>query len=177
MIHQFDSYIIIKPERLDAYLFYEMVDQNRSRLEDYFSGTVCYTTNLDSTREYCDLLAEKAINKIYFPYVIVDAISEKYIGYVDLKNIDWSIPKTEVGYFIDERYEGKGIITKAVGVVIEHITSIYKFKKILCRANEDNKGSIQVALNNGFELEGVVRRDYKKTNGEIVDLNYYGRLF
>ena len=32
-------------------------------------------------------------------------------------------------------------------------------------------------LKNGFELEGTIRRDYKTTKGEVVDLNYYGKVF
>jgi RimJ/RimL family protein N-acetyltransferase len=34
-----------------------------------------------------------------------------------------------------------------------------------------------VILKNGFELEGTIRNDYRTTKGEIVDLNYYGRVF
>lgn len=28
--------------------------------------------------------------------------------------MDWSIPKAELGYYIDEGYEGKGVVTKAL---------------------------------------------------------------
>ena len=28
----------------------------------------------------------------------------------------------------------------------------------------------------GFEKEGLIRRDYKTTSGELVDLIYYGKL-
>jgi len=34
-----------------------------------------------------------------------------------------------------------------------------------------------VALKNGFELEGIIRNDYRTTDNKVVDLNYYGRVF
>jgi len=96
---------------------------------------------------------------------------------VDVKNINWEVPKAELGYFIDKHYEGQGITTIASRLVVDHIVSEYKFIKLLCRASTRNKGSIAVILKNGFELEGTIKKDYRTTKGEIVDLNYYGRLF
>ncbi|HMC00789.1 MAG TPA: GNAT family protein, partial [Flavobacteriaceae bacterium] len=72
---------------------------------------------------------------------------------------------------------GKGIITKALANVVEYIVDKYHFKKLLCRANAENIGSIQVALKNGFELEGTIRNDYATIKGRVVDLNYYGHIF
>jgi ribosomal-protein-serine acetyltransferase len=62
-------------------------------------------------------------------------------------------------------------------LLVDYLVEAYQFKKLLCRANNKNAGSLKVALKNGFELEGTIRRDYKTTEGELVDLNYYGRIF
>jgi hypothetical protein len=32
-------------------------------------------------------------------------------------------------------------------------------------------------MKNGFELEGTVRNDCVTTDGQLVDLDYYGRVF
>jgi len=61
--------------------------------------------------------------------------------------------------------------------VINHIVEHYKFLKLLCRASSRNKGSIAVILKNKFELEGTIHKEYRTTKREIVDLNYYGRVF
>ncbi|WP_353777632.1 GNAT family N-acetyltransferase [Winogradskyella sp. 3972H.M.0a.05] len=157
--------------------FFMLIDNNRSRLEDFFAGTVSKTKTRLDTEAYCKIIDIRIKEKSYLPYIISDTKTNDYIGLVDIKNIDWSIPKAEVGYFIDHNYEGKGIISKSVKHVIEHISNTYKFKKLLCRAESNNIGSISVALKNEFELEGTIRRDYKTTKGKIVDLNYYGRIF
>ncbi len=157
--------------------FFNLINNNRLRLEDFFAGTVVKTKTLSDTNDYCKIIARKIEDKSYFPYVIVDSKTQKYIGFIDVKNIDWHIPKAELGYFIDVNYEGKGIISNAIGLLIEYLIETYNFKKLLCRSSNKNTGSIAVALKNGFELEGTIRRDYKTTKGEIVDLNYYGRIF
>ncbi|WP_296385631.1 GNAT family protein [Winogradskyella sp.] len=157
--------------------FYNLIDKNRIRLEDFFAGTVSKTRTLDDTLTYCVEIQNRIQSKTYFPYMITDINTGEFIGLVDVKNIDWNVPKAELGSFIDNQYEGKGIVTKATNLVVDHIVEKYDFIKLLCRANSRNKGSIAVILKNGFELEGTIRNDYRTTKGEIVDLNYYGRVF
>lgn len=157
--------------------FYNLIDNNRSRLEDFFAGTVSKTKTLEEALEYCKHIEHRIAEQSYFPFMIIDENTNEFAGLIDVKNIDWAIPKAELGAFIDSDYEGKGIVTEATKLVVEHIVETYKFKKLLCRAASVNKGSISVILKNGFELEGTIRRDYKTTKGEVVDLNYYGRIF
>jgi len=157
--------------------FYNLIYKNRPRLEDFFAGTVSKTRTLEDTLEYCDKIQKRIKTMSYLPYMITDNNTNEFIGLVDVKNIDMNVPKAELGSFIDSRYEGKGVVSKTTSLVVDHIVKEYKFIKLLCRANYRNKGSIAVILKNGFELEGTIRRDYKTTKGEIVDLNYYGRVF
>lgn len=173
----FDNFNIGLLQPNDSKAFYNLIENNRSRLEDFFAGTVSKTQTLNATLVYCDEIQYKIKEKSYLPYIISDATTGSFVGLVDVKNIDWNVPKAELGSFIDLHYEGKGIISRATNLVIDHIVNEYKFIKLLCRASSRNKGSIGVILKNGFELEGTIRRDYKTTKGEVVDLNYYGRIF
>jgi len=157
--------------------FFNLIDANRSRLEDFFAGTVSKTQTLEDTMSYCDLMAQKVEDKSYFIYIISDVTTNEFIGLIDVKNLDWNVPKAEIGYFIDTNYEGKGIISRGFKAVVDYLIEEYQFKKLLCRVGSKNTGSINVALKNGFELEGTIRNDYRTTNGEIVDLNYYGKIF
>ena len=157
--------------------FFNLIDSNRKRLEDFFAGTVSKTRTLKDTMGYCVEMQQRITNKSYFPYMITDTRTRNFVGLVDVKNIDWNVPKAELGSFIDATYEGQGLTTKATCLVVDHIVEKHKFIKLLCRANSRNKGSIAVILKNGFELEGTIRNDYRTTKGEIVDLNYYGRVF
>ena len=177
MNKHFENFKIIELDTQQSESFFNLIDSNRARLEDFFAGTVAKTNTIEDTIDYCKVIEKSVKNKSYFPYIIIDKENKKFVGLVDLKNIDWNVPKAEIGYFIDSKYEGQGIISKALASVIEHAIKKYHFKKLLCRANTDNLGSINVALKNGFVLEGTIQNDYRTTKGDIVDLNYYGRIF
>lgn len=174
---QFDKYKISLLEASQSEFFFNLINDNRSRLEDFFAGTVSKTRTQEDTIAYCKEIAQRILNKTYFPFMIIDVATNEFVGLVDVKNIDWNVPKAELGSFIGTNYEGKGIATEATSLVVDHLIETYHFKKLLCRANSRNIGSINVILKNGFELEGTIRNDYRTTKGEVVDLNYYGRVF
>jgi len=173
----FDKFYITDFDTKQSIPFFNLINNNRSRLEDFFAGTVSKTKNLEDSIAYCSVIEQRINDKNYFPFVIISKEENKFIGLIDVKNIDWNVPKAEIGYFIDSNYEGKGVISKSLGYVIKHLIQTYQFKKLLCRVNSKNQGSINVAIKNNFQLEGTIRNDYRTTNNEIVDLNYYGRVF
>jgi len=177
MNQSFENFKISLLSTNESRAFFNLIDSNRARLEDFFAGTVSKTKTLEDTNNYCKIIEQRIKDKSYFPFMITDVESDAFIGLVDVKNIDWNVPKAELGSFIDSKYEGQGITTKATTLVIDSLIKTYHFKKLLCRANSKNLGSISVILKNGFELEGTIRNDYRTTKGEIVDLNYYGRVF
>ncbi len=177
MYQEFENFKIIDFDPHGGASFFKLVDSNRSRLENFFPGTLLENKTLEHTIQYFQSVDQKINERTYFPFILSDKNTDEYIGLVDFKKIDWRVPKAEIGYFIDEKYQGKGIISMAVGAVISYVEKKYRFRKILCRAHAQNLGSIQVALKNGFELEGIIRNDFRIANGEMVDLNYYGRIF
>jgi RimJ/RimL family protein N-acetyltransferase len=152
------------------------VNKNRKRLESFFTGTVSKTKTLEDTKNFLADITQKAKERTYFPYLLIDHSGNKIIGFFDLKNIDWNIPKSETGCYIDEKYEGKGITAQAFEVFCDHSFKEYGFKKLFLRTHESNIAAQRVAEKCGFEVEGKIRRDYKTTAGELVDLIYYGRL-
>jgi len=172
----FDTYSIrlLKIQDLDNY--FELVDTNRERLEDFFTGTVSKTKTYDDTKSFVIDMIKGANDNVYFPYLIIDNSNEKIVGFLDLKNIDWGIPKSEIGFYIDKTYAGKGITTKALNLFCDFCFSEYKFQKLFLRTHPSNISARTVSEKSGFELEGVIRKDYKTNSGEVVDLMYYGKL-
>lgn len=173
---QFDHFIIRPLEWDDADAFYVMVDKNRSRLEDFFTGTVSKTKTKEETIGFVLEIIKKREEKTYFPFVIVDITSQKIIGYMDLKNLDWSIPKAEMGGYVDIDVAGKGIALKAFRIFCDYCFEAFGFQKLFLRTHHSNLAARRIAESCGFELEGNIKKDYKTTAGEIVDLMYYGRL-
>jgi RimJ/RimL family protein N-acetyltransferase len=172
----FDHYTIRQLTMDDLHDYFNLIESNRKRLEDFFAGTVAITRTLEGTKTHLSDVLEKAGKNDYFPFIVVDNDSGKIIASIQVKSLDWNIPKGELGYYIDAKYEGKGVVTKAVSMIIDHCFKQIKLNKLFIRTFHENKASIQVAEKNGFILEGTIRSDYKTTSGKLVDLLYYGLL-
>ncbi len=172
----FDHFKIVPLASEDFGAYYALIDSNRKRLEDFFAGTVAYTDTPENARQHLDRMLQKTLKKEYFAFALVDLQANKWAGYLDLKNIDWHLPKAEMGCFIDASYEGQGISTKALQQLIKHCFNDMGFNKLFLRTHESNMGSRKLAEKCGFEVEGVLRKDYKTSSGQFVDLMYYGLL-
>ncbi len=172
----FELYSIRPLNSNDLQEFYNLIDKNRPRLEAFFSGTVAKTRTFEATSEYLKEILTKSENKLYLPFVIEDNSSKKFIGFIDIKNIDWNIPKGELGLFIDKDFEGKKVSSKALSLFTSYCFSDLGFKKLFLRTHASNFSAKKLAEKCGFEVEGIIRRDYKTSEGELVDLLYYGKL-
>lgn len=172
----FDHFTIRPLTTTDLHPYFALVERNRKRLEDFFTGTVSRTQTLEYTQAFLADITAQAEAKTYMPFVILDTTNNSLIGFLDLKNIDWSIPKSEMGAWMDEAWAGKGVATKAFGTFCDYCFQTFDFKKLFLRTHSSNGAAQRLAEGAGFEREGILRRDYKTTSGELVDLIYYGRL-
>jgi RimJ/RimL family protein N-acetyltransferase len=171
---KFDTYTIRPVELSDLPEYFNLIETNRKRLEDFFAGTVAITKDLGQTRAHLADIVGKMEKRNYFSFVVVDEPSNKLVASIQVKSVDWSIPKAELGYYIDEKFEGKGIITRATSLIIDYCFRELKLDKLYIRTHHANVSSRKVAEKNGFLLEGTIRKDYRTTKGELVDLMYYG---
>ena len=172
----FDHYTIRLLTLNDLDDYYEMVTANRHRLASFFAGTVLKTSTKEDTKIFLQEMELKVKEKIYFPYIIIDENNGAIAGFLDIKNIDWNIPKAELGCYIEEQYAGKGLGVTAFNHFCNFCFEEYGFEKLFLRTHESNTAARRGAESCGFEVEGVIRKDYKTTTGELVDLIYYGRL-
>ena len=140
-LHQFNDYSIRLLNKNDSTDLFELIERNRKRLEDFFSGTCARTKTYEDTKTYLEEVELKIENKTYFPFVVISDNTNSLIGFFDVKNIEWKIPKAELGYFMDEAHAGKGIATKAFSFVVSHCINEFKMKKLLIRTHESNIAS------------------------------------
>ena len=172
----FDNYFLRSLTPTDTENFFHLVDRNRPRLEAFFSNTVARTRTIEDTADYIVEVVKKIEKKIYLPFFLVNKNDDSPVGFIDLKNIDWKIPKGELGYFIDEKSSNKGLGTKMLKTFTDHCFEHYGFQKLFLRTHENNFSSRKIVERCGFEVEGVLRNDYKTTSGELLDMLYYGRI-
>jgi len=171
---EFSHFKLRLAEPEDATAFFQLIDRNRPRLEDFFSGTVARTRTPEDTQAYIEEIMQRIAARTYFPYFLIDTKRPGFVGLIDVKNIDWNIPRAELGCFIDREYAGQGIASDAFRYVVKHLIDDLGFEKLFLRTSPANLSAIALAEKTGFKQEGLLRHDYKTTKGELVDMVYYG---
>lgn len=137
----FENYSIRPLEVSDLLPYFDLVERNRKRLEDFFTGTVSKTKDIAATEIFLNELVEKRAAKQYYPFVMVDNTSNRFVSFFDLKNLDWTIPKTELGCYTDEELAGTGVTTKAMQLFLDYCFDHFEFKKIFLRTHHSNKAA------------------------------------
>lgn len=92
----------------------------------------------------------------------------EFVASCGLHQIDWSIPKFEIGYWIDTQYEGNGYVTEAVQAITEFAFRELGARRLEIRCDEENMKSRAVAERAGFELEGTLKQDSVSMDGKSL---------
>ncbi|MFB4213997.1 GNAT family N-acetyltransferase [Shouchella sp. JSM 1781072] len=125
----------------------------------------------DLRESYAKFLLREDIRMLLF-----EKRSSEFVGTSGLHQLDWTVPKCEVGYWIDSRKSGQGYITEAVnglaGYAFEHI----KAKRVYIRCDPMNLKSSLVAERAGFQLEGILKHDEWSVDGTtLTDTAIYAK--
>jgi ribosomal-protein-serine acetyltransferase len=97
------------------------------------------------------------------------------IGSTGFNRLDWSAKVCEIGYWIDSKAEGKGLITKACQAMIEYAFDELEMNRIEIRCSAENLRSAAVPERLGFKLEGTLRKA-EMLNGRPHDFLVFGLL-
>jgi len=82
----------------------------------------------------------------------------------------------EIGYFIDEKYWGQGLASRAVKLVEAICLKKLKLKRIEILMQPKNIASKKVAIKNGYEKEGRMRKAVMAGDGEMKDCYLYAKV-
>jgi ribosomal-protein-serine acetyltransferase len=76
------------------------------------------------------------------------------IGMIGFHGIDWQHRTTSIGYWIARDQQGRGVITRAVEVLIDHAFGAWKLNRIEIRTGVENLPSRAIPERLGFRDEG-----------------------
>jgi ribosomal-protein-serine acetyltransferase len=96
-------------------------------------------------------------------------------GVIGFHHLDWLNYKTEIGYWLGQRFQGKGIMTRACQALVDHAFFELGLNRVEIRCGVSNKRSRAIPERLGFEREGVVRHA-EWLFDHYVDLVIYSML-
>ena len=98
------------------------------------------------------------------------------VGFGGFTSINREIQKAETYLFTSPELQHKGIGTRAKKLICRYGFEDLGLNKLYFITNEDNYASIRMNEKCGYKLEGRMRQEYVKPNGERLDRLYYGLL-
>ena len=96
-------------------------------------------------------------------------------GVISFNQIEPLNKAAYIGYWLDEEHQGKGILSQALQAMIHHYAQRQEIRRFVIKCRVDNVKSNQVALRNGFRLEGCMQQA-EFLNGDYHDVNLYARI-
>ncbi len=100
----------------------------------------------------------------------------KIVGLVGFKDTDSANKKTEIGYWLSQHAQGKGIMVHSVLKLIEYAFSEMGMNRIQIKVAVENHRSKQIPEKLGFLLEGVERDGELLVDNVYTDINVYSLL-
>lgn len=99
----------------------------------------------------------------------------KAIGMVGFVEILKEHNRAELGYMLDKSYHRQGYMTEAISAIVNHGFNTMGLHTIFAIVDEENKPSMAILEQAGFNQEGIFREDFLH-NGEYRNSVYYGKL-
>lgn len=122
----------------------------------------------DLSREWVNSRVEAYFRGRAIPCMIYDG--HRALGSIELR-IDPDRGIGEIGYWLDEDAEGRGIVTRACQSLMDYGETL-GLKRFELRIATANDKSSAVAERLGFELEGILRQTTPVQNGRLDTMLY-----
>jgi ribosomal-protein-alanine N-acetyltransferase len=161
----------------DGPWFFAMSQHNRAHLARYEAENV--VLSVTSEQEAEDLVralaADWAACKSFFVGAF-DRETDQFVAQVYIGPVNLELPEFEIGFFVDQNYQGRGYVTEAVKALLEEVFTHLKAHRVRMECDDTNESSWRVAERCGFVLEGHLRENRKNADGSLSGTLVFGLL-
>ncbi|MDH3640905.1 MAG: GNAT family N-acetyltransferase [Gammaproteobacteria bacterium] len=125
------------------------------------------------TGAFCAEARENWESDLRYGLIMVEKDGGAIVGGSGYPNIDWSVPKFEIGYWCRTSIVGRGYASEATRALARLAFDEMDAVRVELRMDDGNRGSWRVAERMGFELEGVLRGDSRSNSGSLCSTRIY----
>jgi len=136
-----------------APVIYETIDRDREYLKEWLPF-INFTFDLTDTVNFIKSVSAENNRR---DYVYSIWYKEEFAGLIGYKDTDWVNRKSEIGYWLAEKMQQKGIITACVKQMTDHAFRKLKLHRIQIKVAEANQKSEAIPQKLNFTFEGIER--------------------
>ncbi len=137
---------------------------NNQKVANNLTDGFPYPYTTDDGKKYLKIVSQDNPVKVFA--VIYDGEAIGSIGVFPQTDIHRK--NAEIGYWLAEPFWGRGIMVKAVGLIVDYTFKTFDITRVFARPFGTNKASQRVLEKSGFKLEGRFEKVLYK-NGRFMD--------
>ncbi|MCY7293081.1 MAG: GNAT family N-acetyltransferase [Ferruginibacter sp.] len=142
---------------------------NREAMK-YIPRPLCITT--EDAMEHVKMIQQKIETNEGINWAITLKSDNKLIGYIGHYRIKWEHFRSEIGYMILPKFNGQGIITEAIKLIVDYGFNEMKMHSLEGIIDPENAASARVLEKNGFAKEAHLREN-EFFDGKFIDSVIY----
>jgi ribosomal-protein-serine acetyltransferase len=155
-----------------ATIIFTSIDRDRKYLRNWLPF-VDATYKISDTQKFLHSILDEPASKRNEIFSIWH--KEEFAGLIGFNDIDWLNKKTEIGYWLTEKMQGKGIITLCAEKLIKYAFQKLKLNRIQIKVAAGNYKSAAIPKRLGFSFEGL-ERSGELHGKQFHDLEIYSFL-
>ncbi|MEO0514076.1 MAG: GNAT family protein [Planctomycetota bacterium] len=140
----------------DAQEFFDLIDRNRDHIARWMDWVAGATT----VEQVAD--ARRAVWRDYESRTKLQLgliESQRIVGAIGLHGLDDPHGSAELGYWLSQEAQGRGLMTQAARALLDHGFAEYGLHRVYLTADAANARSIALAKRLGMRREGEMKQD------------------
>ncbi|UOQ44923.1 GNAT family N-acetyltransferase [Halobacillus salinarum] len=133
---------------------FQLTDASRENLRKWLPW-VDHTINPEHSKSFIEWTLKQFCNNDGFQAGIWH--KGELAGVVGLHTINWANKSTSIGYWLGDRFRGKGLMTKSCQEVVDHCFNDLNLNRIEIRVAAENEKSLAIPDKLGFKKEGCLK--------------------
>jgi ribosomal-protein-serine acetyltransferase len=155
----------------DAEELHSLIEKNRAHLAPWLSWATAQT--LGDTLKFIQSGERQAGDNEGLHCAIV--CESRVAGVISYMEVNWRHRRTVLGYWLDADHQGRGLMTSAVRLMIDHAFLVWELNRVEIRAAVKNRKSRAIPERLKFEREGLLRQA-ELVSGRYLDTVVYAML-
>ena len=132
-------------------------------------------TKAESER-WVRILAKTTSPYDYLAWCVAENDNDRCIGMVNYHHREARNDRLEIGYILAPASQGQGLMTEAVGGLLDYCFAELRVHRVEALIHPDNAASIRLVERLGFRCEGGPLRDYWRVGDGYMDVMVYGLI-
>lgn len=146
---------------------FKVIEENRTFLRQWL-GWLDRISTVTDLEKYTNGCIQEEKNKEAYTFGIY--YNNIFVGVISIKDINYSNKKAEIGYWLEEKSNGNGIMTKSCKAILDYCFNELKLNRVQILVATENYQSQAIPEKLNFEKEGTLK-DNECLYGKYID-NY-----